>query len=200
MNLRDILSEFEASPNTRIDDQFRKERSQILSNVELALEERGNEEASREGAFNRLSDVRILLRQAENEYITKLKEIERQKDNEIKRLSRIVDHCKEEQDRITHTKMSIFRHILKKARVQKEAEASQRLHSAQRELTLAVQYFTAEQERCRNEYERRKQNLSEQIRDYQKEIENQEIDSSLEIRRVACETLSSVVIALLQRS
>jgi hypothetical protein len=172
----------------------------MLSNVELDLEERRHGEASREEAIKRLSDTRILLEQIEEEYTTRTKEIKRRKDSEIKRLSSKVDGFREELYYITRTKRGILRVISKKSRAQKEAEATQRLNSAQRELELAVQYFTAEQERLRDEYEKRKQPVTEQIRDHQKEIENQEIDGSLEDRRVACEALVNVVNALLQRS
>jgi len=199
VNLRDVLSEFEVSPTTSVDDQFVKERSQILSNVGLDLEERRREEASREEAIKGLSDNRILLKQIEEEYATRMKEIEARRDSELKRLSGNVDGLKEELDRVARMKTGVFRVISKKAKAQKEAEATQRLESAQRELTLTVQYFTAEQERLRDEYERRKQPVIEQIRGHQKEIENQEIDGSLETRRAACEALVNAVNALLQR-
>jgi hypothetical protein len=39
----------------------------------------------------------------------------------------------------------------------------------------------------------------EQIRDHEKEIENQEIDGSLETRRAACEALINAVNSFLQR-
>src|SRR5208283_3532407 len=39
VNLTDVLSEFESSPNISVDDQFVKERSQILSIVKVELEE-----------------------------------------------------------------------------------------------------------------------------------------------------------------
>jgi len=96
-------------------------------------------------------------------------------------------------------KTGIFRVVSKKAKTQKEAEATQRLNSAQRDLRLAVQRFTAEQEWLRDEYERRKHLIIEQMRDLRKGIENQEFDRSLEDRRAACEPLADAVNALLQR-
>ena len=200
MNLRDVLSEFESSPTISVDDQFVKERSQIFSDIELDLEERRHREASCVEAIKSLSDNRILLERIEEEYTTRLKEIERRKNSEIRRLSSNIDGLREELDRIARTKTGILRLISKKARAQKEAEATQRLSSAQSELTLATQYFTAEQERLRDEYERRKKPVIEQIRDHQNEIENQEIDGSLETRQAACEVLVNAVNALLQRS
>ncbi len=197
-NLGDILSEFESSPNISVDDQFTKERSQVLSNIRLRLEETRRKEVSRDEAIKNLSDNRALLERIEEEHTTRMKEIEGRKDREINRLSRNVDSLREELDRIARIKTGIFR-VSKKAREQKEAEATRRLNLAQRELTLAVQHFTTEQERLRDEYERTKQLVIKQIQDLQKEIENQECDRSLEDRRAACESLANAVNALLQR-
>jgi uncharacterized phage infection (PIP) family protein YhgE len=199
MNLRDVLSVFESSPAISIDNQFAKERSQILSNVELELEEKRREEASREKDIKSLSDNEVLLERIEEEYAARTGEIEGRKKGEIKRLSDNIDGLKEELDRIARMKTGIFRAVSKKAKAQKEAEATQRLNSAQGELASAAQQFTAEQDRLQDEFERRKQPIMEQIQDQQKEIENQEIDGSLEARRAACEALVNAVNALLQR-
>ena len=199
MDLGEVLSEFESNPTMSVDDLFVKERSRILSNVELELEERRRERVSREEAIRSLSDNRILLERIEEEYATRTREIELQKDGEIKRLSSNIEGLREELDRIARMKTGIFRAISKKAKEQKEAEVTQRLNSAQKELALAAQHFTAEQERLRDEYERRKQPVIDQIRDQQKEVENQEIDWSLEARRAAYEALANAVNALLQR-
>ena len=200
MDLRIVLSEFESNPTISVDDQFVKERSQILSNVEVKLEEIRQREASGEQAFRGLSDGKILLKRIEEEYTTKAKEIEGRKESEIKRLSSNVDGLREELDRISRMKAGIFRRVSKKAKAQKEAEATQRLSSAQIELDLAVQRFTAEQGRLRDEHEKRKQPIIEQVRVYQKETEKQEIDGSLEARQTTCEALAGAVNALLQRN
>ncbi len=198
-DLRDVLSEFESSPTIKVDDQFVKERSQILSNVELELEETVREQASREEATKSLSNNRILLERIEEEYTTNTRRIERQKNSEIKRLSSNIDGLREELDRIARMRTGIFRAVSKKAKAQKEEEATQRFNSTRSELALTEQNFTAEQEKLRSEYERRKQPVIEQIRDQEKEIEKQEIDWSLEPRRTACEALVNAVNALLQR-
>jgi hypothetical protein len=198
-NLRDVLSEFESSQTISADDQFLKERSQILSDVELPFQEMRHNEASREEAVKSLSHNRILLERIEEENASRTREMEGLKDGEIKRLSSNIDGLREEVNRIARMKTGIFRGISEKARAQKEAEATERLNSGERELALAVQHFAAEQERVREEYERRKRPVIEQIQDLQKEIEKQEIDGSVEARRAACEALVNAVNALFQR-
>lgn len=199
MNLKDVLSEFESSPAISMDEDFVKECSQILSSVHLELEERRRKETSGGEIVKDLSDKRMFLGRIEEEHASKTKAIKQRKDSEIKYLSSNIDGLRKELDHIVRMKAGIFRVISKKARTLKEAEATQRLNAAQIELDKTVQNFTAEQERLREEYETKKQSITEQIRRYQKEIENQEIDDSIEARRAACEALVNAVNALLQR-
>ncbi len=84
-------------------------------------------------------------------------------------------------------------------REQKETEAIQELNNRQRELELAMLDFTEVQERLRDEYERKRQPVIEQIRNRQKKMENLETDGSLEDRWFACEVLIDAVNTLLQR-
>jgi hypothetical protein len=199
VDLRVVLSEFESSPTVSVDDQFLKERSQILSNVELELEKRGSEEASCDEAIKSLSDNRILLERIEGEYTARTRDAEGQKEFEIKRLSSNVDGLREELDRIARMKTGIFRAVSKKAKARKETEASQRLNLAQEELASAVRNFAAEQERLRDEYEKKKQPVIDQIRVEEKEVENEDVDGSLETRQAACEVLTNAVNALVER-
>ncbi len=199
VNLTDVLSEFEASPNTSPDDQFVKERSQIRSIVKIELDERRRKEASLEEAVKSLPNSKNLLEQIKKEYAAKTREIKGQKNSEIKRLNNNIDSLRKELDSIVRIKTGLFRGISKKDREQKEIETTQELINGQRELELAMLDFTEVQERLRDEYERKWQPVIEQIRDCQKKIENLETDGSLEDRWFACEALVDAVNALLQR-
>ena len=198
-NLMDVLSEFESSPTISADDQFVKERSQILSVVEFELEERRCKEVFLGESIRSLSDSKILLERIKEEYATKAREFEGRKNSEIKRLNNKIDALRGELDEVARMKAGLFRAISKKAKAQKETETTQRLNTAQRELELAMLDFTVVQERLPDEYERKRQPVIEQIRDRQKKIEHLETDGSLEDRRVACEALINAVNALLQR-
>jgi hypothetical protein len=199
VNLRHVLFDFEANSVISADDQFITERSQILSNVERELEQRRQQEVAHGWIMKSLSDNRSLLERVDEEYATGKREIEERKNSEIKRISRNVQGLKEELDRIAQMKTGIFRSMSKKTKIQKEAEATQRLNSARSQLQLAVQNLTAEQEKLKDEYEKRKQPIIEQIQNFQKEIDNLEIDCSLEARQAACEALVNAINALLQR-
>jgi hypothetical protein len=194
-----VMSEFESSPTISTDDQFVKERSQILLNVELKLEERRREETALEEAAKSLSDSKILLKRIEEEYATKARKIEGRKNGEIKRLNNKIDGLRAELDEVAIMKAGFFRAISKKDKAHKEAETTQKMKTAQDELTLAMQGFTEEQERFQDEYERKKQPIIVRMRGYEKEIAPLDIDGSAEDRQIACEALANAVSGLLQR-
>mgnify|MGYP001136893835 CR=1 FL=1 len=198
-NLSNVLSEFELNPTVKVDGQFINERSQILSNVRLQLEEVRRIEASQEKAVRNLSESRNLLERIEKEHASKVKEVEERKNREINRLSRNVESLRQELDKIAKIKIGIFRAVSKKEKAQKEAEATRKLNSAQEKLESAMRSFTKEQEQLQDEYERRKQQTLKQIQNQQKRIETQESDRSLEIRQAACESLANAMKILLQR-
>jgi chromosome segregation ATPase len=199
VNLKGVLTDFESSPSITVDEQFVGERSQILLNIELALEERRREEAYLEESIKSLLDSKTILERIEEDYATRTGEIERRKNSEIKRLNDNIESLRRELDDITRMKAGIFRSLSKKAKAQKQAEATQRLNAAQSELESTMQNFPSEKEKLQKEHEKKKQPIIEKIQRLQKETENIEKDSSLEARRAACEALANAVNALLQR-
>ena len=199
VDLRGVVSEFESSPTISVDGQFLEERSQILSNVEAGLEERRRKEASLDGLTRDLSANRVLLEGIEEENKDKTREVEGRKALETKRISSSIDGIKDELDRIAQIKTGIFRRVSEKAKAQKMAEATQRLNSEQEKLASATQRFTAEKEKLRDEMEKKKQPIVGQMQIQQKEVDELEVDGSLETRHAACEALINAVDGLLQR-
>jgi hypothetical protein len=199
VSLRDILAEFESSLGITADDQFVKERSQVLSNVEVDFRKRRMEEASVGEAINNLSTNRMLLERVEEDYAVTRKRIEERKNAEVKSLSVEVDGLTEELNRTARMKTGIFGAISKKAKEEKEAETRERLNATQSELASVVQHFAVEQERLHGDYEKTKQSVIEKIQGYEKEIERQETDDSLEAREAACEALIKAVKSFLER-
>jgi hypothetical protein len=199
VNLKDVLSEFEASPAITADDQFQKERLRIISDVELDFARRRDKEASLSGIVKILSENRAVLEEIEENHAATKREFEGRKETEIKRQSAKVADIKEELNKIAEMKTGIFRRISKEAKTQKEAEATQRLLAAENELASTEQQFFAEQEELHKKYEEKKQPITEQIQRSEKEIESQEVDDSMEIRRVVCESLVNAVNSVIQR-
>lgn len=83
MNLKGVLSEFGSNPTIKVDDQFVKERTRILSDIESDLKGERLKEASGGEAIRNLSDARAVLERIEGEYAAKLKGIEGREESEV---------------------------------------------------------------------------------------------------------------------
>ena len=199
MDVRVVLSELESSPALSIDDEFKKESTQILIDVELRFEDRKRREVSAEKAVRNLADNRILLEKMEEEYSVRKKAAEKRKANEFMRLSSNMNGLREEAVRISQMKTGIFRGVSKKAKARKEADARQRLSQAEKELSISVQDFDAQHEKLKAEYEKRKEPVIEQVKAEERELEDAEIDHSLETRQAASEALINAVNSFFQR-
>lgn len=200
VDVRVVLSEFESNRAVSVDDQFLKERSQILNDVEVELEGRRNSEAAAEKAARDLAINRVLLEKMEKEYSVEERKLKGRKDGEIKRLGSKVDGLKGEVERIGQMKTGIFRGLSKKAKAQKEEEAMHKLKEAEKELSLAEQDFAAQEEKFRAEHEKRKQPITAQIEAEQKEAEEADIDQSIKVRQRACEALIIAVNSFVERN
>ena len=199
VNLKEVMSEFEVNRIVSVDEQFAKERSEVFSKVELELGERRREEAHLEKEVKRRSEANHLLLQLDEEYAAKTREIGPKRNSEIQRLTRNVRDLEEELDHVGRMKTSIFGPFSKKAKAQKEADASQKLSRAKKELGTAVENFKVEQEKRHDNYEEKKQTIIAEVRNLEKKIENLERDNSLETRREASEALAEAVNGFLQR-
>ena len=199
VNLREVLSEFESSPAISADDQFVKERSQTLVDVEGELAEKRLKEAELAETAKTLSENNHLLVQIDEEYAAKTREIGSRNNSKIQHLTQNVQNLEEELDQLKQMKTSFLGAFSKRAKEQKLAIATQKLNSAKSELELTVQNFTVEQEKLHDEYEKKKQAVIEKVQSLEKEVENLETDSSLEARQAACNALVNAVNALIQR-
>jgi len=207
LNLRMVLSEFESNSLVKADDQFAKECTQVLSNIDLALKEKRLKEVSLQESVRRINqkllDSRNLLAQTEREYSSKAREIADRKEHAVRPVASKLGALKEELNRTVRVRTDFLRSVLK-AGARKEAEATRRLDSTKKELATIEHSFAAEWEPLQDEYRRRKRKLLEEIADYQREIGNLEassrVNDALEERQAACDALLNAVNALLQRT
>jgi hypothetical protein len=208
LNLRTVLSEFESNPLISVDEQFAKQYSQVLSDIEQALKERREKEVSHEEEIRRinrnLQDARNLLARTEHEHAVKEKEIADRKKRAIKPPVGKAKKPRKEQNRIVPSGTSFLRGLFRKAQPQKETETTQIPASAKREVSRIEQSFADEQKKLQDEYDRREQSILEKVANHQKEIEDLEaktsIDDAVNLRREACEALVDAVNALLLRT
>jgi hypothetical protein len=199
LSLKSVLSEFESNPAVTVDEEFVKERSQVIADVEQKFAERRGEEAVLVEATRRLADQNHLLVQIDRDYAAATRELASKRNSEIKHLTLRVHDFEEELDEANQMKASIFSPFARRAKSNKTAEVTRKLDAAKSELESVVKAFEVDQEKLHDEYEEKKQAVIEQVRSLEKEIEGLETDGSVEDRRVACEELVKAVNALLKR-
>jgi len=209
LSLRTVMSEFESSQVTSVDDQFARECSQALANIEQALSERRIKEMAREETLRKnsqsIQEEKRALTQIDREYLTKAKEITRQRQNTIRPVAGRLATLREELDRVIRMRAGFLRGISKKTKAQKTEETTHRLDTTKKELAKIEQSFVTEQERLKDEHRKRKQQILAEIARHQKEIESleaeqQQMDDAADIRRSTCDALVNAVNALLQRT
>ncbi len=199
LNVESTLDEFEAYSGMNVDEQFVKERSQALAAVKLQLENRHCRETRLEQQINSLSGAKNHLQQLNSEYLTKATALKGQKNAAIKRLNNEIASLKKEQDRIIQLKTGFFRGVSRKAREQKEIEAVQRLSDKQQELEVTVLNFREQQKLLREEFDRKREPVLDDVKAFQKRVKDMDEDGSLEERWFACEALIDVVNNFFQR-
>ena len=197
--LESVMREFESNPNIGVDEQFVKERTQIISQIRAELEDKRLKEAVLNMDLGSLSSAKTQLEQTKEEYIVKAREARRQKTAETKRLYRTIDRLQKELDEIVRMKTGFFRGISKKSREQKEMAAAQELSEAQTKLELTMLDYTEARKKLRDDFENKREPLIQQIKEAQRKSESLEIDGSLEDRWSACQAFIDAVNALLQR-
>jgi hypothetical protein len=199
LGLKSVLSEFELNPAVNIDEEFVKERLQVIADAELKLAERRREEVVLEEAARMLANQNNLLVQTDTEYAYATQKLASQRNSEVKRLTRSIHDFEEEIEEASRMKASLFSPFARRAKSHKTVEATRKLDAAKSELKSVVKSFEVEQEKLHGEYEKRKQTVIEQVRSLEKKVEDLETDGSVEDRRFACEELVNAVNALLQR-
>ena len=199
LSLKSVLSEFESNPAVTVDEEFVRERSQVMAVVELKLAERRREEAVLVEATRRLADQNNLLVQIDRDYATATRKLASKRNREIKRLTHRVHDFGEELDEASRMKASIFSPFARRAKSNRTAEVKRKLDTAKSELDSVVKAFKVDQEKLHDKYEEKKQAVIKQVRSLKREIESLETDGSVEDRRFACEELVNAVKALLQR-
>ncbi len=198
-NVGEVLSEFESNRMISPDDQFFREKQQILSEVEARLDERREIENSRTKLEQDLSENRQNLDHLEKEFSDKTTEVEIREKEETSRLSGVISDAKDELRDVDRMKTGFLRGFSEKAKAHRRAELQQELDSAQRELDQIVNDSGVERKKLKAEYEGKKNPMLERISALEEAIGNQEIDGSLPNRQNACEALAKAVDSLLQR-
>ncbi|HYA78290.1 MAG TPA: hypothetical protein VEF91_06185 [Verrucomicrobiae bacterium] len=200
VNLRQIISEFESNPSINIDEQFVKERSQIFLDVEGALAEKRLQETNLTGDAKELADNNHLLVETDKEYAEKTRELSFKRNADVQRLSTEIRELEDEVAGQEEIKIRFYKVMARRKAAEKLAQTRQELKSAKNELEVALQSFTVEQEKLHDNYEKKKQEITERVDALHKALEKLETDTSIDARQAACNALANAINALLQRT
>ena len=108
VNLRQIVSEFELNSTIKVDEQFVKERSQILFDVESALAQKRLEESNLSEHAKALAENNHLLVETDKEYAEKTKELSSKRDSEVKRLTKRIHELRKQNSKPNSNKNPDF--------------------------------------------------------------------------------------------
>jgi hypothetical protein len=194
-----VLAEFTSNPNIGIDNEFTAECSQTLSGIKLTLERIRHRETTVDQEVKSLAENRNRLQQINNEYATKTSNVRGRKNSELRNLNRQIEQLKKEQETIIKMKSGFFHRVSKKERERREIAIVEELTEKQTQLELAMLDLKQAQKKLREEFDKRKEPVLEDIKKFQKKIEDLETDISLEERWFACEALIDSLNMFLQR-
>ncbi len=200
VSLRQVINEFEANSIVSVDEQFVKERSQIFLDVEGALAEKRLQESSLTGEAKELADNNHLLVETDKQYAEKTRELSCKRNSDVQRLTHNIHDLEVEVAGQEEIKISFFKPMARKKATEKLSQTRKSLTSAKNELEVALQTFTVEQEKLHDNYEKKKQEITDKVESLHKELERLETDASVGARQAACNSLTCAINALVQRS
>jgi hypothetical protein len=194
-----VLAEFAANPNIGIDEEFTHETTQTLNSIKVTLDLIQRRETTVTQEVASLSESKVKLQKINNQYAAQASTVRGQKNSEIRRLNREIELLKQQQDSVIRQKTGLFHFRSKKKREQEEISVVEDLTNKQDELELAIMDLKQSQKMLRDEFDRKREPVLEEIKKYQKRIDDLEADGSLEERWFACEALADAVNMYLQR-
>jgi len=212
VNFRQIVSEFESNSTIEVDEQFGKDRSQILLDVEGALARIRLEESNLNQDEKALADNSRLLEEAEEEYSEKTKALNSKRDSEVERLTKKMHELESEianQEKLNQEKpkIGIFSYRSRREYNMAKDKAAEDLNhnkedlkATTNELETSVKGFSVDQTNLDNEYEKRKQGITERAESLRDELKKLETDTSIEARQAASNALANAINALIQRT
>jgi chromosome segregation ATPase len=200
VSLRQVVLEFESNPVIKVDEKFQKERMQAFLDIEGALAESRLQESNLTAEAKALAENNHLMVEADQEYAEKTRENSNKRNAEVQRLSNKIHQLEDDLSVQQEIKIGFFKFNEKKRAQQKLNQLTNDLSASKSELEVTLASFTAEQEKLHDNYQKRKQELSENSDRLHKELEKLETDTSIEARQTVCNTLANDVKTLLQRT
>ncbi len=200
INLRQVIAEFESNPAIKVDEQFVKERSQVFLDVEGALAEKRLQESNLTEEAKALADTNHQIVETDKQYAEQTRELSNKRNAEVQRLTNKTHELEDDLAKQQQIKISFYKVRERRRAAERLLQTTQSLNAAKSELEVTLQNFTSEQEKLHDNYEKKKQELSETSDRLHKELEKLETDTSMEARQTASNALANAIKALLSRT
>ncbi|MCL2477030.1 hypothetical protein [Candidatus Bathycorpusculum sp.] len=200
VNLRQIIETFESNPAIQPNEQFQKTRTQTFLDVTDALAQSKIAESTLSEEAKALVDNNHQVAEADREYAEKTRELSNRRNSEITRQTNQIRQLEEELDAQQNVKVKFYQFNEKKRVQEKLDQITKDLATAKNNSELAIQSFTAEQEKLHDNYEKHKQELNEKSDHLHQELEKLETDTSVPARQTACNALIDAINALIKQT
>jgi hypothetical protein len=200
ISLKQVVSEFESTLPTQVDEQFVNESSQILLDVEEALAEKRLQENNLSEEAKALAETNHLIVETDKEYAERTRELSFKRNADVQRLSAKIRELEENLANQQEIKISFYKLNSRRKATQQLTQTQQELKSTKNKLQVTLDIFTAEQEKMHDTYEKRKQELTEKSDSLHKELEKLETDTSTEPRKLSTNALAKAINDFVQRT
>ncbi len=198
INIRQVVSDFEANPSVNADEPFVAVRTRVLAEVEGELAKLRIREGELNSAATELAKSNHLLVELDAAYATQSRELSAKRNSELESLTRAV-HELEDKVAATGQQKTSFFGFTKKDKAKNLEETTLKLNAAKKELEMAAQNFTVEQDKLHDEYTKKKQDTIAKVQTLEKEVADIETDMSAQPRIAATSALADAVRALKKR-
>jgi uncharacterized phage infection (PIP) family protein YhgE len=146
-----------------------------------------------------LRDVNHELGDADADYAEKTRGLSNKRNADVQRLTTRVKALEEDVANQEKLKFGFFQFGAKKEAAKRLQQSQQELAAAKTQMEVTLQNFTLEQDKLHDSYVAKKQELSAKSDSLRRELEQLETDTSIEVRKEVCASLSKAVNELVQR-
>ncbi len=138
--------------------------------------------------------------ETDKEYAEKTRELSNKRNSDVQSLTRKIKELEEDLASQEEIKISFFKPMARRKAAETLAQTRQVLKSTKNELEVTLQNFAVEQEKLHDNYEKKKQDITERVEVLHRELEKLEVDPSTEARQTACNALTNAVNSLFGRT
>jgi hypothetical protein len=200
INLRHVVSEFEAFPDVAVDGFFVRDCEQAFLDIQSALADNRVQESAVLEAEKALYELNAELRSVEVDYAEKSRMLNNHRNIDSQQLTNQIKTLQEELVNQENVKFGTFQFGAKKAAAKKLEQTQQNIITAKKQLEIISQNYHTEQDKLHEKQLSKKQELSIKSETLHKKIEQTEIDNSIEARRKTCTNLNNAINELIKRS